>query len=248
MIKGAKLEFRLSKICHYCGKDFLSRQANSKRCNDCKTSLAQRIPCKCGCGQLCKITNRSGYYSAGCKSRGKTYQEIYNKDRSLIKNGFQKGLKNPNHTSKVFQKFKLKNPDRNGTLFRSTKEAQFSNFCLDNNLKYQYEVRVPLINGKYKVVDFVIDDSIYIEITGYAYKKWQMDFDTKFQLLRASIDNPMMVLTYTDKLSLVRDHNNKSKDIFFESIDNEDGILKKIRLFQATDLMNNYIKSHEAIH
>lgn len=52
------------------------------------------------------------------------------------------------------------------------------------------------------------------------------------------------MLTYPDKLKKVRDVN-RDKDVFFDSIDNEEGILKKIRLFQFTNLTNKIISHVE---
>lgn len=239
MKKGQSPRYRLPKVCTKCGCDYLARQAASKVCEECRMQLKIKILCKCGCGRLCK----SGYFSASCKHRGKTYEEIYGKDRSLIKNGFKKGLLNPNYTTEKFQRFRLKHPDQDGELFRSTKEAQFSNLCKNNNLSYEYEVRVPLINGKIKVVDFVVEGSVFVEITGYAYDAWQKAFDTKFQILRKSIPNAtILVLSYSDKLSLVRDRN-CSTDVFFESIDEEKRILEKIKMFRVMTLTNQFLLS-----
>lgn len=235
-IEKRKLSFRLSKICIICNKPFLARQANTNRCLE--HALDKKGLCKCGCGREALI-NKSGY-AHGCKNRGKKYSEIY-KDK-VPKNGFKKGLLNPNYTTPQFQRFKLKSPNKRGELFRSTLEARFSNLCHDNYIDYDYEVRIPLCNRKVKVVDFSLDyNEILIEITGYSYDKWQRDFDSKFSILKQTVkDVPIIILTYPDKKELVHSRN-IDRDVFIESIDNEEGILKKIALFRSINFSNKHI-------
>lgn len=238
---GMRGKPRFPKICSECNSNFLGRQANSKRCDDCKKVLKQRVSCLCGCGKLARVIG-SGYYSAGCKSRGKTYKQIYGKGRK-VKSGFKKGKLNPNYTRSKFTGCVLSNS--RGEKFRSSLEVRFSEFCIKNNIKYENEVRVPLNNGKLKIVDFVIEGYIYVEISGFAYPKWQHAFINKMKVLRESVKNPILVLTYKKHLTSEAEPSifdmNIDKDMFFENIDNQERILKKINMLLMNDFINNNI-------
>ncbi len=239
MVKGSKLTYRLLKKCIICQGEFLSRQSNAKYCSE--HHPLKKGFCKCGCGKEV-LVNKSGY-AHGCQFRG------VKNTGNRVRCGFKKGALNPNTTTSQFQKFKLRCPDKIGQLFRSTLEARFSDLCREHNIKFDYEVRVLLLNGKTKVVDFSLDNNeIFIEITGYAYSKWQKDFDEKFRIFKQTVgDVPIIILTYPDKLSLVSSQN-ANRDVFIESIDNPIGILKKIQLFRVVNFSNKILKGNETVY
>jgi predicted nuclease of restriction endonuclease-like RecB superfamily len=191
---------------------------------------------------------RSGYISNHQK-RGKTYKEIYG--TSTPKNGFKKGKLNPNYTRPNYIGCVL--PNSRGERFRSSLEVNFSEFCIKNNIPYQYEVRTHLCNGKLKIVDFVLDNLIYVEITGFAHSKWQEEFINKMFLLRQSITNPILVLTYdhhlrpNDDLEIGAIYKVISdKDMFVESVSKPERVLEKIKMFKVMNFINNHILNKNA--
>jgi hypothetical protein len=189
---------------------------------------------------LC-IRKKSGY-AAGCKYRGKSYNERFvNRNPNT---GFKKGVLNPNYTRSKFIGLKMSNSK--GEKFRSSLEVQFSELCIEHNIQYEYEKKIFLKDGRLKIVDFVIENLIHVEITGFAYLKWRQSFIEKMRVLRETIDNPILILTY--KKNLKEDlHNTSIKtlsdtDVLLEDIDNSEGIVKKIKLFQNSFLLNQIIK------
>jgi hypothetical protein len=124
---------------------------------------------------------------------------------------------------KNFGELKYKNSI--GEIFRSKLEVYLSEIFIRNNIKYEYEVPIKMKNGKYKVIDFKVDN-ILIEVTGYAYKKWQIDFNKKISCLRYSVDNQIMVLTYPENLKKI--YCISKRDLYTGNIYNEKDILEKI--------------------
>jgi len=207
--------------------------------------------------------------------KGKTYKEIYGD--VIPKCGFQKGgnniAKQPHIREKIrigvknsytpelreirrqaayktnfIQGYFKKNiTDNFGNRFRSKLEATLSDILIKNNIDYVYERHVPLNNGKVKIVDFVIDNSIYIEVTGYAYNKWQIDMDKKLRWLRNSLDDNAIIIlfTYNDKKNLLFMNTSKNmvgSNIFINTIEDENEIIKTINFAKSINKLNKGIK------
>lgn len=238
MIKGSELVPRIEKICKVCHEKFLSKVHNTTICSECKNERDKLKPCQCGCGQLTKKR-----WALGCGLRGRTYFEIYGTDNPPC--GFAKGDQNPNFTRPKFAGLKYKN--KFGENLRSNLEVIFSEFCREQNIPYEYERTVKLINGKRKIVDFVLYDRIFVEISGFAYKSWQDSFITAMDLLRKSVDNPILILAYQKNLDgeepLIRKCSNI--DIFIQAIENKVQTLKSIKLFKRILEHNDYILTQE---
>lgn len=232
---------RLTSFCTRCSVHYLARQANSKLCDACRCFLNEKILCECGCGRFTQRKHNNGYRGQ-CQKRGKTYKEIYG-DKE-IKCGFKKGELNPNYTRSPFIGRTLINSK--GESYRSSLEVFFSEFCIRNNISYEYEVKTKLCNGKLKIVDFVLEGYIYVEISGFAYLKWQLDFINKMRLLRQSVSNPILILTYQKHLvdgdrEISITQSNIDKDMFFEDIVQENKILTKIQMFNFMKTFNDKI-------
>ena len=149
--------------------------------------------------------------------RGKTYKEIYGE--SLPKCGFKKGNENPNFTRDKYIGRSLVNTS--GKKFRSSYEVLFSEILESYNIEYTYEHHYRLLNGKVKIVDFVVNN-ILIEVTGYAYLKWQQDFDIKIALLHKSYpDHHIMIVCDCGKLNLLKErHSEYCTVVSLNDIDN----------------------------
>lgn len=115
------------------------------------------------------------------KNRGKTYKEIYGEKK--VNCGFKRGDLNPNFTRNKYIGCKKQN--KFGEKYRSNYEVLFSEKLHEYNICFSYEDQFKLNNGKVKIVDFVVGDNL-VEITGYAYKQWQDDFDSKIALLHVT--------------------------------------------------------------
>lgn len=172
----------------------------------------------------------------GLRTRGKTYKEIYGDKfikcgflkgdnnvakRSEIRKKISESVK-ASYTPELLERRRQhllsrkipisymkgrKIPDKYGNFFRSTLEAEFSNFLHKNNINFDYEVPVKMNNGHKKIVDFVIDKKIFIEISGYAWDKWQKDFNNKMKIFDDSRDkynSIIYILTYPDRLKLLK--------------------------------------------
>ena len=232
--------------------------------------------------------------TSGLKTKNKTYSEIYGQRK--VKCGFQKGENNIAKRPEIREKISiavkksyedehlinkrrqrlLKRPiltrnktvsDSYGNLYRSKLEAAFSNFLIENNIPFKYEIPIKMNNGHHKIVDFVLYDKVMVEITGYSYPGWQKDFNEKIFIFQRSIDiydKVIYILTYKNKLDLLinnllsgfqaTDSNFCKKklentNIFFNKIEVEDGniinkdeIMKDIHFIKSIVLGNRYLK------
>ena len=159
-----------------------------------KTFIKKQLPMMCdieGANFLKNSKQRriSALKGKTTKFKGMTYDEIY-KGRQ-VNCGFKKGDLNPNFTRPKF--IGCKKINKFGEKYRSTYEVFFSEKLHDLNIKFKYEDHFKLKNGKIKIVDFVVKNFL-IEITAYAYKEWQDDFDAKVALLH---------ITYPDKQIII---------------------------------------------
>lgn len=199
--------------------------------------------------------------------KGKTYLEIYGTltpscgyqkgskniaKRTDIRKKISKGVKN-SYTPELLQKrreeaykrkfykgsFKKKFYDDYGNYFRSTLESNFSNFLHKNGIEFEYEKEVKLLNGKRKIVDFVIDNKVYIEISGYAYRAWKDDFNLKVNYLRETLDSSkiIFILTYSKNLTEMY-LANLGDNIFVGSIEDEIQILKTLNFINSIIYIN----------
>lgn len=91
--------------------------------------------------------------------------------------------------------------DDYGNKYRSRLEANFSNLLIENNIPFEYEKPFKMKNGRMKYVDFVIDNKLFIEISGYAWESWKKDFDAKIKVLRDSLplDDYIILVLVSDK-------------------------------------------------
>lgn len=81
----APKELKFNHTCEMCDATFKSADVKGRYCSTCK----QPRECQCGCG---KLVRTPGYtFARGCKTRGKSYEEIYNTPNPP--NGFKKGNK-----------------------------------------------------------------------------------------------------------------------------------------------------------
>ena len=198
--------------------------------NDCKfINLTSGYSKTCGnkkcCGEL-----------LGSRTRGKTYKEIYGDriikcgfqkgDRNVakrfevrekisesVKASYTPELLNKRRQYLLSREIPIshmkgrKISDKYGKFFRSTLEAEFSNFLHENNIDFEYEVPIKMFNGHKKIVDFVIDKKIFIEISGYAWEGWQKDFNNKMKIFddsRNKYDSIVYILTYPNNLKLLK--------------------------------------------
>jgi len=139
----------------------------------------------------------------------------------------------------------------NGEKFRSKLEVEFSEILIKHNINYKYEKTLKLINKRNKYIDFVIDDFIYIEITGFAYTKWKEDFKKSMRLVRKSCK-------YTDHLLFISYPENYHKlfklaaeceiNTYTSSIDDHERILNIIEMCRSCNQINNiYNKQKENV-
>lgn len=241
MRKGQPAKQHRINTCKHCGADFECFDKKASVCKSCKEVVT--FMCACGCGlsvSRIKYKSVTNQYYQNHDKRGKKYKDIYGTDTPGC--GFKRGLDNVNFTKPKYKRFKYINSI--GEKFSSTLEVTFSEFLIKNNIEYTTEVKTPMINNKLKIVDFVIN-GVYVEVTGFAYQQWQTDFINKMQILRKSINNPILILTYDYIIknevtfSLLKQCSNL--DVFFECINNEQGILKKLKLFSSMEYINSEI-------
>ena len=207
------------------------------------------------------------------KNKGKTYKEIYGSSKP--KCGFQEGHENVAKREEVKSKISIgvaqsyteelrekrrqqvyktqfykssyskKYENKIGEKFRSNLEVKFSELLINNSIKYEYEKVVMLNNNKRKVVDFVIDGNLFIEITGYAYSGWREDFIKKIKWLRESVkkEDFLLILTYKKNIEdLFFDNIMVGENVFFGEIENEERILKSIKFIQQIISTNKLLK------
>jgi len=253
-------------LCRYCDEYFLAAEPRASRCKKYKINKSL---CECGNKKgydtkscmKCSSTTRGMIQSDIVKKYPKWKNCGHKKGelnvskniniRKKIKIGLRKYYKNNPQVLKeksihrtnlnINTKFgKLKYENNVGEKFRSKLEASFSNILNDNNIKYDYEVPIKMINDRYKVVDFVVND-ILIEVSGYAYESWRKDFNNKIKILRDSVDNQIIILTYSQNLNKLYDIT--SYDIYTGSIDNKKDIINKINFCSNINLMKKELEA-----
>jgi len=214
-----------SHICKICNNEFQNRDVKGVICLECRKPRL----CLCGCNKFVK--KPGSYYRQNHSKKGKTYKEIYGtntptcgyqrgndnvakrKDiRKKISKGVKKSYKDPklrehrrencyflsNKGIRLARRLKAK--DNN--LYRSSYEVKVANFLYDNDISYEYERRVLLNSGKVKIVDFIVNN-ILIEITGYAFKDWQTNFNERLKMLRDTVKDKIVIITYNKKIKKI---------------------------------------------
>lgn len=138
--------------------------------------------------------------------------------------------------------------DKVGNLYRSRLEAGFANVLLKEHIPFQYEVPIKMQNNHNKIVDFVIDGNLFVEISGYAYEGWKQDFDLKMKIFDESRDvnnSIILILTYPDKLEELQqrqaEFKNQHDNLFYDSIENENHFLRGIKFYRSILLANRYL-------
>ena len=157
----------------------------------------------------------------GHSTKGKTYTEIYG--TSTPRCGFKTGDANSNFSRPKFTGCIHKN--KYGEKYRSSYEVQFSETLREHKIEYEYEHRFKMLNGKVKIVDFIINNTL-VEVTGYAYEKWKQDFDVKIQLLSRSYPNlNIVIVAKADKLQELSDKHCETHNISTCCIDEPNDII-----------------------
>ena len=251
--KAYKFEF----ICEHCKKPSKARDVKAKWCKECKDA---KYCCECGCGkQINSMSRMQGHrFAAGCQKRGKSYKEIYGTDTPGC--GFKTGANNPNYdpilkkkANKSLLKWYKNNPDKTiaklnkGTItrgkiesigeehFRSQWEKDVYLILKKNNIKFEREVGIPLVKG-IKIVDFVVEGDIYIEVSGFSYAIDRKKFKNKIKFLMNAVDKPIIIVT-TEPL-----YNDIKKSCWFINtftcLKTEEEILKKINFCRLINGLN----------
>lgn len=125
---------------------------------------------------------------------------------------------------------KLQYTNSKNEKFRSKLELSFSELMISNNIAYTYEGkfnRIQMVDSRVKVVDFIVQDKI-IEITGFAYKKWQDDFLDKIKCLRKSDKRSIIILTYKKYVDYMRKMLYNNEDMIIIDVEDTDTILHVI--------------------
>lgn len=254
-------------ICEYCGKPVTFKQFSSGYPKFCSIHCSHKT-------EKYRKKFSEALKGKSKSTKGKTYFEIYGTDNP--KCGFKKGVlniaKDPEIRKKISEKVKesytdelreirrkaaynngwykgtyaLKCADSKGNLFRSSLESRFSDLLISNDISYDYEKEVILISKKRKIVDFVIDN-IYIEISGYAYDKWKLDFNKKIKFLKEALNTNdfIILLTYPENvndlmLNISKQHT--GTNIFVGNVYDDRWILNTIQFIRNITTLNQIIK------
>lgn len=259
-------------MCKNCDTLFIVVDSKQKYCKKC---INEKIECKCGCKKL--VLKIGSGYARGCKIRGKIYKEIYglknvqcgyqkgenNIAKKLeIRKKISEGLINSYKKNPELKKIKIQSRIKNGNLkidfgrklypnninelYRSSLEVKFSELLINNNISYQYEPKLKLIDNSMKIIDFVVND-IIIEISGFAYERWQKSFIDKMFLLRQSCSNQILILSYLDRF-ILHTIDYKSiysciidQDMYCCPIEDDELILKKLNFCNKINKLNKNI-------
>jgi hypothetical protein len=264
-----KKKIKFKKICRGCKQEFMSADNNSVWCIACKTP--RLCACGCGriikkFGRFNTILGscqRRGktyleLYNTDSPKCGfkkgennvSKKQDIRLKISKRVKESYKKEeliIKRKQHLLKVMSErnsymiwTKLNN--HRGESFRSKLEMHVADLLFENNIKYINEFPVKMINGHTKWVDFkLIDYNILIEVTGFAYPSWRIDFVEKIKVLRKSTDAIIFILTYPEYADIEDEKNEVaykhlysacSEDVFVTSVFNSKRILDSINFFK----------------
>lgn len=225
-----KLKF--THTCRRCNELYKSADIKGSYCEKCKTPRSckcgcgktvkspSRDYCK-GCKirgktykQIYKTETPSCGYQRGDRNVAKR-EDIREKIREGVRKSYTEELRNLRRVQKlelidkglIFGKMRYENDRREK--FRSILEFNFANRLFQEGIPYQYERTIfklpPNEKGyKRKNVDFTVGD-LLIEITGIAHINWKNTFLEKIRLLRRVTDLPILVLTYPEKVTELKE-------------------------------------------
>lgn len=208
-------QLKFDCVCIRCNQQFKSGDVKTKWCPAC--SLPK--PCACGCGQIVK--SKRSEFVRGHKHKGKTYLEMYGTSKPSC--GFKSGLDNPNYNIEMKQRataslklYYKNNPDKlsqkisksiktrskiikHGQRFRSSWEVEVFEILSKLNISFIREVPIILQNGRVKIVDFVVDSHIFIEVTGLSFSISPNLFSQKINDLHNTINQYGYILLITNQ-------------------------------------------------
>lgn len=173
-----RLSFRISKEELYCTIKGISESPSCPICgskrkfiNFSKGFASTCLKREC-INKLISTKGTGRTYESPLK--GKTYKEIYGDEP--VKCGFKKGEENIAKDPEIRKK-------------------------ISEGVIRSYEKPFKMKNGRMKYVDFVIDNKLFIEISGYAWESWKKDFDAKIKVLRGSLplDDYIILVLVSDK-------------------------------------------------
>ena len=252
-------------ICQNCGRNMQRLNMFSTDypgwCGRCRAAELKR-------GKSFKVLYGKDYTHP---SKGKTYKQIYKgrsvkygfqkgeeniAKQPEIRKKISQGVKNSytpelreirraEFYGRLFKKGmaygKLKFKNSQGQLFRSSLEVSFSELLLKNNIPYIYEHRIKLYDGRVKVVDFLVNEHILVEISGFAYTAWQEDFIYKVEKLRNSVENLIVILTYPEHVDTKTFYRLVSgKNIFIGNVYNNERILSTLSFCDLIKSLSKY--------
>ncbi len=253
--KPKKLNF--SHVCERCKQEFCSGDVKGRFCIECKKP--KPCKCGCGkivrtpsreYGAGCQHRGKTyfdiygpvkpkcgfgvGEFNVMANEASKSKQSIG------LKNSYTPELLERRRYAKLLQidngfvYGKMKCISLSGEKYRSKLEVLFSDALFIRNLNYVYEppaYKLPEneFGYKRKVVDFLIGEYI-IEITGLAHSSWVIEFIRKINLLKTATDKIIVILTYPDKLELIRELVDGRTFIFdiFSVVEDENILLKLV--------------------
>lgn len=241
---------KYSRVCKYCQANFMAADVKANSCIVCRSPRL----CKCGCGKFVK--SRHAEFAPGHKNKGKSYLEIYG--TSVPRCGFKSGDENPNYDTilkaKSTESLKLyykNNPDAtyarirktnntksniihsSGEKFNSGWEVTVYDVLTKHKIPFTREVKVILTEGGIKIVDFVVDDNIYIEVVGMSYNRDIATFTTKMtKLYNTVIENShILIITNDQNRPKIAEFSHKHDGIITCTLA-EQQIVRAVRLLQ----------------
>lgn len=184
-------------LCMVCDEFFLAADTKASICTRCRK---KKGVCPI-CGEPKLVMSKTCKNHHGIHLKGLTKEEIVKVYPTWVNCGFKKGLLNPNFTSRKKQTKYTKAAKQNsyGEWYRSIYEAKFSDLLHEHNVDFVYEKYAKMNNGRYKFIDFIVND-VLIEISGYAYEWWRQSFDEQIRALRATYDNPIVIIIPYDNI------------------------------------------------
>lgn len=250
---------KYSRVCKYCSVEFMAADVKA---NSCVTCRSPRL-CKCGCGGFVK--SRHAEFVAGHKNKGKSYLEIYG--TSTPKCGFRTGDENPNYdtilkakSNESLKQYYKNNPDAlydkirktnntkssivhsSGEKFNSGWEVTVYDVLTKHQILFTREVKVPLRESGIKIVDFVVDGNIYIEVVGMSYNRDIATFTTKMTKLYNTVieDGHILIISNDQNRPKIAEFAHMNDGIITCTLA-EKQIVRAIRMLQILN------KQHEII-
>jgi hypothetical protein len=164
-------QLKFEHTCEKCNILYKSADVKGKICTNCK--LLIEVHCKCGCGKKLfrhkwQIDIGRTYWPNHDKS-GKKYIDIYGTNTPSC--GFRTGKDNPMSDPKILESVLSKiNKGKiiDGLRLRSSYEVELYKILKSGGYLFEYEPIIKTSDGTYFKPDFVINNRIFIEVSGYA--------------------------------------------------------------------------------